>query len=63
MEVGCYKLTVYCDNDDGDHPYNYLPHIYRFHTYGRCKHWAQYDGWLFKKDGSHLCPLCSGKKK
>ncbi len=67
MIIGCYDMHLYCSNDpidggDIEHPYRYLPFYYSGQTLGQCKRQARKQGWLFKKDGRTICPLCRKNK-
>lgn len=58
----CYALDLYCDNESDKHDFQEFPHQF-IHEYGSaCRTTAKRAGWLFTKDGRHLCPKCSGKK-
>lgn len=66
MEVGGYSMHLYCDNTDqkwpdGKHGFEQFPEEFDAETRGQCVRAARQKGWLFKKDGTHLCPKCSGK--
>lgn len=67
MIVGCYTLDLYCDRQgkhpDGIHAFEEFPHQYT-HEFGSvCRARARRAGWLLGRDGSALCPKCSGKAK
>lgn len=70
MQVGCYSLDLYCDNE-GAHPHNYrngnnledgqFPSQYTAETASSCRRQARKVGWkLGKKD---LCPRCAKNLK
>lgn len=60
--AGCYSLDLYCSNDSNKHKYKEFPHQY-YDEYGSvCRARAKRDGWVFKRNGTHLCPKCSGKR-
>lgn len=72
MWVGAYGLDLYCDNvredqnwdalvDDHGHVYNEFPHQYTDELGSVCRAKARRAGWIIKKDGTAICPKCSGK--
>jgi hypothetical protein len=65
--VGCYDLHLYCDNyeahSESDYTeYGKFPVQFQDEYGSRCRSRAKKAGWLFKLDGSVICPECSGKK-
>ncbi len=64
MMAGCYTLDLYCDNSTGAHEWDDFPHTFH-HEYGsRCRAQARAAGWIInRKEGTAICPLCSGKNK
>lgn len=65
MMAGCYTLHLYCDNatpGDGVHEFREFPHEYSDEMGTVCRAKARKAGWVIKKDGTCLCPKCSGKK-
>jgi len=63
MIVGCYSLHLYCDMKNDDHDYFEFPHEYDHELGSVCRKEAKNDGWILKKDGTAICPKCSGKKR
>lgn len=74
MMAACYTMDLYCDvkNESFDangfamdkmHSYSEFPHQFTGETFGECKKYAHQRGWVFKKDGTHLCPKHSGRGK
>ena len=73
MIVGCYTLDLYCDRfsvspgevtDEHGHWYNEFPHQFTAELGSECRAKAKQRGWkLNLKDGTALCPKCSGKRK
>lgn len=61
MEASGYSLDLYCDNGDVDHGFDAFPWQFTGSDRGCCTRKACHAGWLFKRDGRHLCPRCSGK--
>jgi hypothetical protein len=67
-QVGCYTLDLYCDNEnaencgDGIHGYKEFPITFTHEKGSVCRSMARKDGWILGKDGSAICPKCSGKK-
>ena len=64
MEVSCYSMHLYCDNNvsersDGIHEFREFPHMYTGRTNAECKRDAKRDGWKFRKDGIRICPKCT----
>ena len=66
MEASCYSMDLYCDRliecspegwEDGGSA------TYTGETWGECAKQARNDGWIFRKDGTHVCPRCSGKRR
>jgi len=64
MMAACYSMDLYCDTKDNNplHRLNF-PHQFTGETFGECKRQAQKRGWVFKADGTHVCPKHSGKGK
>lgn len=65
MIVACYTMDLYCDSCDWNklpHIYGEFPHQFTGETYSQCKQQALARGWVFKSDGTHICPKHSGKK-
>lgn len=67
MIVGCYTLDLYCDNEgkfpDGIHEHKEFPRKFTDEHGSRCRKMAREEGWkLNLKDGTALCPKCSGKQ-
>ena len=67
MMAACYSMDLYCDVKNGDDPWNTAPHNYdefphQFigETFSGCKKKAVARGWVFKRDGTHICPKHSG---
>lgn len=63
--AGCYSLDLYCDNsknggDDGIHRWDEFPHQYNDEFGATCRAIARKDGWVIRKDGTCICPKCSG---
>ncbi len=76
MWAGMYGLDLYCDNangakdsldsaliDEHGHRYNEFPHQYTHELGSVCRAMARLAGWVVRKDGSAICPKCSGKRK
>ena len=68
MIVGCYTLDLYCDNageyPDGIHEYKEFPREFTDEYGSKCRKMARKEGWTLNlKDGTALCPKCSGVKK
>lgn len=59
--AGCYALDLYCDNPNGEHKYGEFPHQYTAELGSECRSKARKAGWVFKRDGTCICPKCSGK--
>lgn len=74
MEAGGYSLDLYCDVDATIvydqtenrprffHIYDEFPHKFFAETGPECRSEARKKGWIFRQDGTHRCPRCSGKK-
>ncbi len=66
MWAGCYTLDLYCENYDpknrGVHDWNEFPHQFTNELGSVCRAKARKEGWIIKKDGTAICPKCSGKK-
>lgn len=75
MWAGAYTLDLYCDNAEGaklsnadplrdehGHRYNEFPHQYTDEMGSKCRTQARRAGWIIRKDGSAICPKCSGKR-
>lgn len=78
MWLGTYTLDLYCDNDAGSENYprdlfgvladkhqhllGEFPHQYVKESDKLCFARARKAGWVFKRDGTVLCPKCSGKR-
>jgi hypothetical protein len=61
--AGCYSLDLYCDNDGAPaHLWGEFPHQYHHELGSVCRDRARRAGWLMRRDGTSLCPKCSGKK-
>ncbi len=55
-------LHLYCDARPKEgHPYNYFPHEFGGETFGQAAKEAKAKGWVFKRDGTHVCPRCNPK--
>lgn len=64
MWAGMYGLDLYCDNEDApDHVYDEFPHQYTDELGSVCRAKARRAGWVIRKDGTAICPKCSGKRK
>ena len=65
MMASGYSLHLYCDlrSEPSPHTWNEFPHEYGEETFGQAVKEARSDGWLFRRDGTHVCPKCSNKKK
>ena len=61
MYIGGYQLDLYCDAESSNHVYREFPHQVVGDTFAQCRRKAQHEGWVFKRDGTVLCPKCSGK--
>lgn len=63
MWVGCYGLDLYCENEDSTkHSWNEFPHQFTDELGSVCRDKARKLGWIIRKDGTAICPKCSGKK-
>lgn len=62
MIAAGYSIHLYCDLKKKCHWINF-PNEYLGEIYGECKRQAQKTGWIFTRDGKHICPMCSGKKR
>lgn len=66
--AACYTMDLYCDAErseawnSGPHTYGEFPHQFMGETFVECKREAKKNGWMFKADGTHICPKHSGKK-
>jgi len=69
MKVSGYTLDLYCDNTEahvGSYDTNGFPKTYVGEgqkAYSIAHKNAKNAGWLFKKDGTHICPECVNKIK
>lgn len=71
MWVGTYGLDLYCDNatdlrelvDEHGHNHGEFPHQYTGESGSNCRTRARRAGWIIGRDGSAICPKCSGKRK
>jgi hypothetical protein len=61
--AGCYSLDLYCDNKSSAHGWNEFPHQYTDEIGSVCRSDARKDGWVINRNGSSVCPKCSGKKR
>lgn len=77
MWVGCYCLDLYCENytdtsqftqdaagrlvDAVGHEFRGYPRQYTAETGTECRSRARKAGWLLRRDGTALCPLCRKK--
>ena len=60
MWAGCYALDLYCDRENPAHAYNEFPHQFTDEMGSRCRAAARTAGWIIHRDGSAICPKCSG---
>jgi hypothetical protein len=63
-EVSGYTMHLYCDHEKHE-PFSYVKDVwgeYVGETNGQCKRQAQKNGWIFKRDRTVICPVCSGAK-
>lgn len=72
MWAGTYVLDLYCENSQGGggelvdkhgHKYDEFPHQYMGESGSNCRMRARRAGWIIGRDGSAICPKCSGKLK
>lgn len=71
MWAGCYSLDLYCENQDMrenhswpdafGHAYRAFPVQLTGRTFTDTSRRARRLGWLIKKDGTAVCPLCAPK--
>jgi DNA-directed RNA polymerase subunit RPC12/RpoP len=63
MIVGCYSLDLYCDKPNDAHEYKEFPHEFNEEHGSTCRAEARKKGWVLNvKDGTAICPKCSGKR-
>jgi len=62
MVVGGYLLHMYCDAENESHGFKEFPHVFTAEHGATARRQARNAGWAIKKDGTALCPRCSGKK-
>ena len=62
MECGIYDLDLYCDRQNRQHGFEEFPHVYTDEYGARARKAARKDGWVWHRDGTLSCPMCSGKK-
>jgi len=60
-EYGCYTLDLYCDAENSNHAFDEFPHQFIDQKGSSCRRMARRRGWVFKRDGTTICPRCSGK--
>jgi hypothetical protein len=71
---GCYTLDLYCDvpceqifshcaAKKGQHRFKEFPHQFTDELGSECRKMARQAGWVFKRDGTTVCPRCSGKAR
>lgn len=63
MIVSGYSLDLYCDRENPDHAWNEFPHDFSSESKRVCFKAALAAGWIIKRDGTAICPKCSGKRK
>ena len=51
-----------CDAENESHGFKEFPHIFTAEHGATARRQARNAGWAIKKDGTALCPRCSGKK-
>ena len=61
MIAGCYVLDLYCDKESRQHEFHEFPHQYHEEHGSTRRRMARKDGWILSKDGTAICPKCSGK--
>lgn len=59
--AGCYSLDLYCDKQSDAHAYGEFPHQYTSERGSEARATARRAGWIVRRDGSSICPKCSGK--
>jgi len=68
MMAAGYTMDLYCDNRPcqlavrNGYPSVFMNQFYG-QTFGECKKTAKKSGWMFRKDDTHVCPLCNTKNK
>lgn len=76
MWVGTYTLDLYCDRqgaftrlsgdglfDAAGHVHGEFPHQYHGESGPEQRSRARRAGWVLGRDGSAICPKCSGKAR
>jgi hypothetical protein len=59
-----YQLDLYCDHDNGRHPFNAFPSTYLGETFAECAAHARADGWaIHYRTRTATCPLCTVMRK
>ncbi len=63
MIVGTYTLDLYCDTEGCDQPLAKLgqPDEFIAELGTTCRRQARQAGWTLKRNGTAVCPQCSGK--
>lgn len=71
MIVGGYSLQLYCDNES-NHLHWWYDENTRFpleytadgpNSYQLTRRYARREGWILKRDGTCICPICNKKIK
>lgn len=47
----------------GEHSHGEFPHQFTDELGSQCRKMARQAGWVFKRDGTTVCPRCSGKAR
>lgn len=63
MIVGGYTLDLYCDKESNQHEYDEFPDTYADEFGSTCRRRARESGWILKRNGTAICPKCSGRGK